>query len=80
LNLNTDGVAVKEAMNIRWIAETGLVENIDQMVKDYKEARNLKVIIVIYVILYIVPLSLSPSTWYHPPNHPRIGIVLQITH
>lgn len=36
-----DGIFVKENMHIKWAAETGIVENIDHIIKEYKQIRNL---------------------------------------
>ncbi|ELU08844.1 hypothetical protein CAPTEDRAFT_225393 [Capitella teleta] len=41
VNLRMDAVTVKEAMRIRWASETGIVENINTVVNEYKEARQL---------------------------------------
>ena len=38
-----DAVYVKENMRIRWVAETGIVESINAVVKEYKERRMLMV-------------------------------------
>ena len=43
VNLRMDAVYVKENMRIRWVCETGIVENIEQIVKEYKQTRNLLV-------------------------------------
>ena len=43
LNLRMDATYIKESMQIKWIAETGLVENIKVLVKEFKAARNLVV-------------------------------------
>ncbi|XP_071962489.1 adenylate kinase 7-like [Antedon mediterranea] len=41
VNLRMDGVYIKENMNIRWVAETGLKENITDVIKEYKQTRGL---------------------------------------
>lgn len=38
-----DAVYVKDNMHIKWVSETGFVENITNIVKEYKESRNLMV-------------------------------------
>ena len=43
VNLRMDAVYVKENMRIRWAAETGILENIAGIAKEYKETRNLMV-------------------------------------
>ena len=40
-----DAVNVKENMRINWVAETGIVENIPQIIKEYKDSRRLQVTI-----------------------------------
>lgn len=42
MNLQMDAAGIKD-MNIRWTSESGLVENIDRIVKEYKESRHLVV-------------------------------------
>jgi adenylate kinase len=43
VNLRMDAVLVKERMQIKWTSEAGIVENIDVVVKEFKEARGLQV-------------------------------------
>ena len=43
VNLRMDGVYIKENMNIKWAAETGIIENMGNVAKEYKETRNLMV-------------------------------------
>ena len=43
VNLRMDAVFVKENMRMRWVAETGIAENIATIVKEYKESRGLLV-------------------------------------
>ena len=43
INLRMDAVFVKENMHIRWTGEAGLVESIENVVKEYKETRCLMV-------------------------------------
>lgn len=38
-----DAVFVKENMRIMWVSEAGMVENIDQIIKEYKDSRKLQV-------------------------------------
>ena len=38
-----EAVFVKESMHIAWVAEAGLVENIQQIVKEYRTSRALLV-------------------------------------
>ena len=47
LDLRMDAAYVKENMQLKWQSETGLVENITKMVKEYKAARNLVVYFIV---------------------------------
>ena len=38
-----EAMFVKESMNIRWVAETGLVDAIEKVISEYKETRGLLV-------------------------------------
>ncbi|XP_036738251.2 adenylate kinase 7 isoform X2 [Manis pentadactyla] len=41
VNLRMEAVFVKENFNIRWVAQTGFVENINNILKEYKQSRGL---------------------------------------
>lgn len=41
LDLKMDASYIKENMQIKWIAETGFVETVQKLVKEYKASRNL---------------------------------------
>ena len=43
VNLRMDSTFVKENMNIKWISETGIVNNMTSVVKEFKETRGLLV-------------------------------------
>lgn len=43
VDLRMDSVNVKENMRIQWVSEAGLVENIAEIVKEYKATRSLLV-------------------------------------
>ena len=43
VNLRMDAVYVKENMRIRWQSETGMLETMPKIVKEYKESRGLMV-------------------------------------
>ena len=43
VNLRMDSTFVKESMRIKWVSETGIVENMAAIVKDFKETRGLLV-------------------------------------
>ncbi|NWX49825.1 KAD7 kinase, partial [Steatornis caripensis] len=41
VNLRMESTFLKETFNIKWVAQAGLVENIEQIVKEYKQSRQL---------------------------------------
>ncbi|NXV16113.1 KAD7 kinase, partial [Cepphus grylle] len=41
VNLRMESMFLKETLNIKWVAEAGLVENIERIVKEYKQSRGL---------------------------------------
>ncbi|XP_025247910.1 adenylate kinase 7 isoform X5 [Theropithecus gelada] len=41
VNLRMEALFVKENFNIRWVAQTGFVENINSVLKEYKQSRGL---------------------------------------
>ncbi|NXX34118.1 KAD7 kinase, partial [Nicator chloris] len=41
VNLRMESIYLKENFNIKWVAEAGLIENIAQVVTEYKETRRL---------------------------------------
>nr|XP_017518348.2 adenylate kinase 7 isoform X1 [Manis javanica] len=41
VNLRMEAVFVKENFNIRWVAQTGFVENINNILKEYKQSQGL---------------------------------------
>ncbi|XP_032866363.2 adenylate kinase 7 isoform X2 [Tyto alba] len=41
VNLRMESVFLKEAFNMKWVAQGGLVENIEQIVSEYKQSRGL---------------------------------------
>ncbi|KAM6311370.1 adenylate kinase 7 [Aegotheles albertisi] len=41
VNLRMESMFLKEIFNIKWVAQAGLVENIEQIVKEYKQSRGL---------------------------------------
>jgi len=43
VNLRMDSTFVKESMHIKWVSETGIVDNMAAIVKDFKETRGLLV-------------------------------------
>lgn len=63
VNMRMDGIFVKESMHIKWVAESGMVENIENIIKEYKETRNLLVsmlcLLVYYAIFLLVCYAVS---------------------
>ena len=43
VNLRMDAVFVKENMHISWVAESGIIDNIIPIIKEYKDTRSLQV-------------------------------------
>ncbi|XP_050566884.1 adenylate kinase 7 isoform X3 [Cygnus atratus] len=41
VNLRMEAIFLKETFNIKWVAQTGLVENIEKIIKEYKQNRGL---------------------------------------
>ncbi|NXY77503.1 KAD7 kinase, partial [Glareola pratincola] len=41
VNLRMESMLLKETFNIKWVAEAGLVENIERIVEEYKQSRGL---------------------------------------
>ncbi|XP_027529727.1 adenylate kinase 7 isoform X1 [Neopelma chrysocephalum] len=42
VNLQMESIVLKDSFNINWVAEAGLIENIEQVVKEYKQSRGLQ--------------------------------------
>ncbi|XP_059158597.1 adenylate kinase 7-like [Physella acuta] len=42
VNLRMDAVFVKESMRLNWVSEAGLIENINSIIKEYKDTRSLQ--------------------------------------
>ena len=43
LNLCMESAYVKELLEVKWLYESGLVENIERVVEEYRHSRNLLV-------------------------------------
>ncbi|XP_071601766.1 adenylate kinase 7 [Heliangelus exortis] len=41
VNLRMESAYLKELFNIKWVSQAGLVENIEQIIKEYKQSRGL---------------------------------------
>ena len=53
VDLKMDAAFIKENLNIKWIAAGGFVESISKLIKEYKAARNLIVIRLVYPFLIL---------------------------
>lgn len=42
VNLRMEAMFVKESMSVRWVAETGLVDSIEKIIKEFKTTRGLQ--------------------------------------
>ncbi|XP_042548748.1 adenylate kinase 7 [Dipodomys spectabilis] len=58
VNLRMEALYVKENFNIRWVAQTGFVENINNILKEYKQSRGLLPI----KICILGPLAVGKTT------------------
>lgn len=47
-----EAVFVKENFNIRWVAQTGFVENINNILKEYKQSQGLLVTMTISYLAF----------------------------
>lgn len=45
VNLRMESMFLNEIFNINWVSQAGLVENIEQIVKEYKQSRGLLVMV-----------------------------------
>lgn len=54
VNLRMEALFVKENFNIRWVAQTGFVENINSILKEYKQSRGLLVITIAYCFSFLM--------------------------
>lgn len=59
VNLRMEPACLKENFNIKWVAEEGLIENIAQVITEYKQTRGLLVMLGIYY--FKLPFSLIPN-------------------
>lgn len=75
-NMRMDGIFVKENMHIKWTAETGIVENIDNIIKEYKQTRNLFVSII--VVLIFLNFALSAFVFLLLCKHLQMKIIIII--
>ncbi|KAJ8289022.1 hypothetical protein COCON_G00016810 [Conger conger] len=41
MNLRMEAIALKESLNVQWVCESGMVENIDLVVEQYRQTRGL---------------------------------------
>lgn len=43
INLRLDAFIIKDSFNLHWTSETGMVENMESIVEEYKDTRQLLV-------------------------------------
>lgn len=43
MDLRIESATIKEEMQVRWVCETGMVDNMARLVTEFVEAHNLKV-------------------------------------
>lgn len=58
VNLRMEAIFLKENFNIKWVAQMGLVENIETVLKEYKQHRGL-LVISSYILIMCTPVSLK---------------------
>ncbi|RNA12888.1 adenylate kinase 7 [Brachionus plicatilis] len=61
IDLKMDAAFIKENMQIRWVAESGFVENIPKIIKEYKTTRNL----IPFKVCILGPPGVGKSTIAH---------------
>jgi len=59
VNLRMESMFLKETFNIKWVAQAGLVENIEQILKEYKQSRGL-LVMVWCTLFHSAPFFLFP--------------------
>lgn len=64
VNLRMEALFVKENFNIRWVAQAGFVENINSILKEYKQSRGLLVTAIAYCFsLLMLSEVFGPHCW-----------------
>lgn len=66
VNLRMDAVNVKENMRISWVSESGMVDNIMQTIKEYKDSRKLQVLIINFKIIINENLLDNKLSYLYP--------------
>jgi adenylate kinase len=56
IDLRMDSAYIKDNMQIKWNSETGFVDNVQKLIKEYKASRNL-IVINIYIIKFTINLE-----------------------
>lgn len=69
VNLRMEAVFLKENFNIKWVAQNGLVESIDQVVTEYKQSRGL--LVKVAYSSWVFGLKNLQKGWV-PPSFPLI--------
>jgi len=69
IDLKMDASYIKENMQIKWSAETGFVENVQKLVKEYKLTRNLIVSRILWIsydsLIYFFYIFFRPKLNSH---------------
>lgn len=55
-----DAPFAKENLNIKWHCESGLVDNIQKLIKEFKAARNL--IVLVFIIYFFKSINKLSKT------------------
>lgn len=84
VDLRMESTFLKETFNIKWVAQAGLVENIEQIVQEYKQSRGLLVMIHYFKVHLFPPnrnastntslISLSENTWHFDIDAKEVNI------
>jgi hypothetical protein len=68
-----EALFVKENFNIRWVAQTGFVENINSILKEYKQSRGLLVTTFAYGFLALGVKSVELTAGVSVPAGRRVS-------
>ena len=63
LDLRMDAAYVKENMQLKWQSESGFVDNVGKLVKEYKTSRNL-VVKFLYLLVPFYPVHVWSRNYY----------------
>ncbi len=63
INLRLDAFIIKDSLSLRWTSEAGMVENMESIVEEYKDTRQL-LVSVIQIKEFYWHNSLLAHNWY----------------